>query len=70
VNFYIANGGIIAPKFGDDRRDQEAYGVLKKAFPDHKVVFILHIVICIVASFSCSFIFGSYLMGLSSLVSW
>ncbi|XP_038987238.1 agmatine deiminase-like isoform X1 [Phoenix dactylifera] len=40
VNFYIANGGIIAPAFGDEKRDQEAYNVLKSAFPGHKVVTI------------------------------
>lgn len=39
VNFYIANGGIIAPSFGD-RWDEEAYAVLQKAFPDHEVVYI------------------------------
>lgn len=43
MNFYIASGGIIAPKFGDDKRDHEAYEVLKKAFPDHEVIFILNI---------------------------
>lgn len=37
VNFYIANGGIIAPAFGDEKWDQEAYNVLKSAFPSHKV---------------------------------
>ncbi|XP_010905762.1 agmatine deiminase [Elaeis guineensis] len=40
VNFYIANGGIIAPAFGDEKWDQEAYNVLKSAFPSHKVVMI------------------------------
>ncbi|KAG1327498.1 EMB1873-like protein [Cocos nucifera] len=40
VNFYIANGGIIAPAFGDEKWDQEAYNVLKAAFPSHKVVMI------------------------------
>jgi len=39
VNFYIANGGIIAPSFGD-RWDEEAYAVLQKAFPDHEVVMV------------------------------
>ncbi|KAJ7515758.1 hypothetical protein O6H91_22G026600 [Diphasiastrum complanatum] len=37
VNFYIANGGVIAPAFGDSRRDSEALGVLAHAFPHHKV---------------------------------
>ncbi|RYR31681.1 hypothetical protein Ahy_B01g056552 isoform A [Arachis hypogaea] len=38
VNFYIANGGIIVPQFGDKKWDDEAVRVLSKAFPDHKVV--------------------------------
>ncbi|KAL4345185.1 hypothetical protein AHAS_Ahas11G0253100 [Arachis hypogaea] len=38
VNFYIANGGIILPQFGDKKWDDEAVRVLSKAFPDHKVV--------------------------------
>ncbi|XP_077237704.1 porphyromonas-type peptidyl-arginine deiminase family protein isoform X2 [Tasmannia lanceolata] len=40
VNFYIANGAIIAPAFGDEKRDREAYSVLTLAFPNHDVVMI------------------------------
>ncbi|KAJ0643515.1 putative agmatine deiminase [Helianthus annuus] len=40
VNFYICNGGIIAPQFGDPKRDEEAVRVLSRAFPDRKVVTI------------------------------
>ncbi|KAL6845774.1 hypothetical protein ACP4OV_024349 [Aristida adscensionis] len=40
VNFYIANGAIIAPAFGDDKRDKEAQKVLQKTFPDHEVVMV------------------------------
>ncbi|OVA12521.1 Peptidyl-arginine deiminase [Macleaya cordata] len=40
VNFYIANGGIIAPAFGDEKWDTEAFRVLSSAFPDHEVVMI------------------------------
>jgi len=40
VNFYIANGGIIAPSFGDNKWDKEAHAVLQKAFPDHEVVYL------------------------------
>ncbi|KAK3141988.1 hypothetical protein QOZ80_4BG0340720 [Eleusine coracana subsp. coracana] len=40
VDFYIANGGIIAPAFGDDKRDKEACQVLQKAFPEHEVVMV------------------------------
>ncbi|KAL7161063.1 hypothetical protein ACSBR2_041669 [Camellia fascicularis] len=38
VNFYIANGGIITPQFGDQKWDDEAVRVLSLAFPDHEVV--------------------------------
>jgi agmatine deiminase len=37
VNFYIANGGIVAPAFGDEKWDKEACQVLQKAFPEHEV---------------------------------
>lgn len=37
VNFYIANGGIIAPAFGDAARDKAAEEVLRSAFPTHEV---------------------------------
>ncbi|KAL6650874.1 hypothetical protein ACP70R_009799 [Stipagrostis hirtigluma subsp. patula] len=40
VNFYIANRGIIAPAFGDNKWDEEARKVLQKAFPDHEVVMV------------------------------
>ncbi|KAL6178113.1 hypothetical protein ACLB2K_049632 [Fragaria x ananassa] len=33
VNFYIANGAIIVPQFGDQKWDDEAVRVLSKAFP-------------------------------------
>ena len=37
VNFYIANGAIITPQFGDKKWDDEAVRVLSSAFPDYKV---------------------------------
>lgn len=40
VNFYIANGGIIAAAFGDAAADKAAEEVLRSAFPTHKVVVI------------------------------
>ncbi|KAK9091020.1 hypothetical protein Sjap_024197 [Stephania japonica] len=40
VNFYIANGGIIAPAFGDEKWDNEAKIALSSAFPNHEVVMI------------------------------
>ncbi|KAH7549234.1 hypothetical protein JRO89_XS13G0002300 [Xanthoceras sorbifolium] len=38
VNFYIANGGIITPQFGDQKWDDEAVRILSQAFPNHEVV--------------------------------
>ncbi|CAK9330033.1 unnamed protein product [Citrullus colocynthis] len=38
VNFYIANGAIIAPQFGDQKWDEEAVRVLASAFPNHEIV--------------------------------
>ncbi|XP_060173837.1 agmatine deiminase-like isoform X1 [Lycium barbarum] len=38
VNFYIANGAIITPQFGDKKWDEEAIRVLSLAFPDYEVV--------------------------------
>ncbi len=37
VNYYIANGGIVMPSFGD-ANDAVAFDVVSKAFPDRKVV--------------------------------
>lgn len=37
VNFYIANGGIILPQFGDQKWDSEAVRVVSQAFPNHEV---------------------------------
>jgi agmatine deiminase len=37
VNFYIANGGIVVPQFGD-RHDAEAIDTLRRVFPDRQVV--------------------------------
>ncbi|MDX5372349.1 MAG: agmatine deiminase [Pseudomonadaceae bacterium] len=39
VNFLIVNGGIIAPKF-DDPRDAEAEAILRRVFPEHRVVMV------------------------------
>ena len=36
VNFYIANGGIIVPQFGDEH-DDKAVSILKDLFPDRKI---------------------------------
>lgn len=37
VNFYISNGAIVLPQFGDVN-DKKAVDVLKEAFPDRKIV--------------------------------
>jgi agmatine deiminase len=38
VNFYIANGGIVMPLFGDRIYDQAAVDLLKRLFPHREVV--------------------------------
>ncbi len=38
LNFYIANDGIIMPKFGDKKADKAARQVVAAAFPDRRVV--------------------------------
>ncbi|KAL2479088.1 Agmatine deiminase [Forsythia ovata] len=38
INFYIANGAIIAPQFGDQKWDDEAVLTLSLAFPDREIV--------------------------------
>lgn len=40
VNFYVANGGIVCPKFGQPS-DEVAFSILKEAFPKHQVVQVL-----------------------------
>ncbi|GAB4391894.1 MAG: agmatine deiminase family protein [Kiloniellaceae bacterium] len=37
VNYYIANGGIVMPSFGD-ANDAQAFEIVSRAFPDRKVV--------------------------------
>lgn len=39
VNFLIVNGGIIAPSF-DDPKDAEAEAILRRLFPEHRVVMV------------------------------
>ena len=38
INFYIANGGVIVPQFGDKERDAEALALLRAEFPEREVV--------------------------------
>jgi agmatine deiminase len=40
INYYLVNGGVIAPKFGDSRADQLAREILESAYPDREVVMI------------------------------
>ena len=38
INFYVCNGAVIAPEFGDKRTDAAAKKALQRAFPDREVV--------------------------------
>ena len=38
INFYVCNGAVIAPEFGDERADLAAKQTLQRLFPKRKVV--------------------------------
>ncbi|MRH89425.1 agmatine deiminase family protein [Nocardia sp. SYP-A9097] len=38
INFYLCNGGVIAPQFGDTPRDAAAKSTLQRLYPDREVV--------------------------------
>jgi agmatine deiminase len=38
INFYVCNGGVIAPEFGDPEADAAALDTLRRLFPDRDVV--------------------------------
>ncbi|KAF9158351.1 hypothetical protein DFQ26_007730 [Actinomortierella ambigua] len=38
VNYYIVNGGVIIPEFGDKEADRMAHDIVQKAYPTRKVV--------------------------------
>lgn len=38
INFYLCNGGVLAPQFGDSKADADAYNTLTALFPDREVV--------------------------------
>ncbi|MFE3192958.1 agmatine/peptidylarginine deiminase [Nocardia sp. NPDC059240] len=38
INFYVCNGGVIAPEFGDPETDTAAASTLRRLFPDRHVV--------------------------------
>lgn len=38
INFYVCNGTVIAPEFGDPKADKAAHDTLQKLFPDRDIV--------------------------------
>ncbi|WP_039815080.1 agmatine deiminase family protein [Nocardia otitidiscaviarum] len=38
INFYVCNGAVIAPEFGDPRTDSAARSTLRRLYPDREVV--------------------------------
>lgn len=38
INFYVCNGAVIAPEFGDAKADKAAHDTLQKLFPDRDIV--------------------------------
>ncbi|MCX4529621.1 MULTISPECIES: agmatine deiminase family protein [unclassified Streptomyces] len=38
ANFYVANGAVFMPRFGDARADDRAKGILQEHFPDRDIV--------------------------------
>jgi agmatine deiminase len=38
INFYVCNGAVIAPQFGDVRADAAARDMLQKLFPQREVI--------------------------------
>ena len=38
INFYVCNGAVIAPEFGDDRADRAAREKLQSLFPEREIV--------------------------------
>ena len=38
INFYVCNGAVIAPEFGDIKADRKAYQKLKTLFPDRDII--------------------------------
>lgn len=38
INFYVCNGAVIAPEFGDPKADKAAHDTLQKLFPDRDIV--------------------------------
>tara|TARA_B100000029_G_scaffold478431_1_gene524491 strand:- start:2211 stop:3257 length:1047 start_codon:yes stop_codon:yes gene_type:complete len=40
INFYIANGGIVMPKFEDEKSDNNAQNIIQSVFPQRKIIAI------------------------------
>ena len=40
INFYIANNGIVMPKFDDEKADSNAQTIVQSAFPNRKIIAI------------------------------
>ena len=40
INFYIANEGIVMPRFQDEKADDNAKNILQSVFPDRKIIAI------------------------------
>lgn len=38
INFYVCNGAVIAPKFGDEKADSAAKNTLRDLFPEREIV--------------------------------
>lgn len=38
INFYVCNGAVIGPEFGDDKADRNARAVLRELFPSREVI--------------------------------
>ena len=38
INFYVCNGAVIMPEFGDPAADQAAHDALQELFPDREIV--------------------------------
>ena len=41
ANYYLANGAVIAPRFGDDTTDQHSAELFREMFPNREVVQVL-----------------------------
>ena len=40
INFYIANQGIVMPRFSDEKADINAQTIIQSTFPDRKIIAI------------------------------